>query len=119
MVEGSQIDWGGHANDQEYIISELIDFDQAVGVALDFAQTHQDTLVIATSDHETGGFAIHQGSMKQKHISDSQFTHDNHTATMVPVFAYGIRASDFSGIADNTIIGKNIIHFIKSHRIME
>ncbi len=111
MVEGSQIDWGGHANDQDYMISELIDFDQAVGVALDFAQSHPDTLVIATSDHETGGFAIHEGSIKQQGISDSKFTRDNHTATMVPVFAYGARASDFSGISDNTQIGENMIHY--------
>ncbi len=38
---------------------------------------------------------------------------------MVPVFAYGVRGSDFSGMADNTIIGNNIIHYIQSHRIME
>ena len=38
MVEGSQIDWGGHANDSDYLISELIDFDDAVGKALDFAE---------------------------------------------------------------------------------
>ena len=37
MVEGSQIDWGGHANDSEYIITEMLDFDEAVGQVLDFA----------------------------------------------------------------------------------
>ncbi|MFW5645307.1 MAG: alkaline phosphatase, partial [Bacteroidota bacterium] len=58
MVEGSQIDWGGHANDLDYIVSETIDFDQAVGVAVDFAKKNPGTLVVVTSDHETGGLAM-------------------------------------------------------------
>ncbi|MCF7864853.1 MAG: alkaline phosphatase, partial [Kiritimatiellales bacterium] len=57
MVEGSQIDWGGHANDAGYIVSEMADFDKAVGVGLDFAQKGGDTLVVVTADHETGGFS--------------------------------------------------------------
>src|SRR5690606_32415090 len=58
MIEGSQIDWGGHANNTEYIISEMLDFDSAVGSVLDFAEKDGNTLVIITADHETGGFAI-------------------------------------------------------------
>ena len=58
MIEGSQIDWGGHANDAEYLISELIDFDDAIGKALDFAEKDGNTLVIVTGDHETGGFTL-------------------------------------------------------------
>ncbi|RMG62682.1 MAG: alkaline phosphatase, partial [Bacteroidetes bacterium] len=45
MVEGSQIDWGGHANSAEYIISEMRDFDEAVGEALAFAEADGHTLV--------------------------------------------------------------------------
>ncbi|MEJ2113054.1 MAG: alkaline phosphatase, partial [Flavobacteriaceae bacterium] len=58
MVEGSQVDWGGHANDADYLISELIDFDDAIGKALDFAEKDGNTLVIVTADHETGGFTL-------------------------------------------------------------
>ncbi|RME99221.1 MAG: alkaline phosphatase, partial [Bacteroidetes bacterium] len=62
MIEGAQIDWGGHANNSEYIISEMIDFDAAIGAVLDFAEADGHTLVIVTADHETGGFAINPGS---------------------------------------------------------
>ena len=45
MIEGSQIDWGGHANESNYIISEMIDFDRTVGAALDFAEKNKETLL--------------------------------------------------------------------------
>ncbi|HHM21126.1 MAG TPA: alkaline phosphatase, partial [Bacteroidetes bacterium] len=46
MCEGSQIDWGGHANNSDYIISEMIEFDRAVGKALEFAKKDGRTLLI-------------------------------------------------------------------------
>ena len=58
MVEGSQIDWGGHANDIEYITSEFIEFNEAIEVALNFAKNNSNTQVIVTADHETEGLAI-------------------------------------------------------------
>ncbi|MFW6057796.1 MAG: alkaline phosphatase [Persicimonas sp.] len=58
MVEGSQIDWRGHDLDGEGVIKETLDFDDAVRVALDYASTRDDTLVVATSDHETGGLSV-------------------------------------------------------------
>jgi alkaline phosphatase len=102
MIEGSQIDWGGHANDEDYIISEVLDFDEAVGRVLDFAQQDKHTLVIITADHETGGFAINRGSEMGK--LKTGFTTGGHTASMVPVFAYGPGAELFAGIYDNTQI---------------
>ncbi len=113
MVEGSQIDWAAHKNIQDYLISEVIDFDDAVGIGLNFARKDGQTLVIVTSDHETGGFAIHDGSIKEKKITDSRFTGNRHTATMVPVFAYGPGCSVFAGIGDNTIVGKTIIEYLR------
>jgi alkaline phosphatase len=113
MVEGSQIDWAGHQNNQDYIISEVIDFDNAVGISLDFAEKDLRTLVIVTSDHETGGFAIHNGSIKDRKVTESKFTRDYHTATMVPVFAHGPGSSSFGGMGDNTIVGKTIIRYLQ------
>ncbi|MGV8980690.1 alkaline phosphatase [Clostridium sp.] len=55
MVEGSQIDWAGHANDSSQIVSELVAYDKAVKVALDFAKKDGSTIVISASDHSTGG----------------------------------------------------------------
>ena len=94
------------------MISEMIDFDHAVGVGMDFAEREADTLVIVTADHETGGFAIHDGSIDEKKVSIGQFTWKNHTATMVPLFAYGPGSSAFAGIGDNTDVGKKIIAII-------
>jgi alkaline phosphatase len=113
MIEGSQIDWAGHGNNQDDIIAEMIDFDNAVGVGLDFAEKDPQTLVIVTADHETGGFAIHNGSVKDKKVSETGFTCNNHTATMVPVFAHGPGSSVFAGIGDNTIVGRTIIQYLQ------
>ena len=66
MVEGSQIDWAGHNNNAKYLISEMIDFDETVGKALDFAEKDGETLVIVTSDHETGGFTLASKKNKRK-----------------------------------------------------
>ena len=113
MVEGSQIDWAGHRNNAKKIISETIDFDEAVGAGFDFAKKNQRTLILVTADHETGGFAIHDGSCSGKKVSKTGFTSRNHTATMVPLFAYGPGEENFGGILDNTTVGKKMIQFVK------
>jgi alkaline phosphatase len=59
MVEGGKIDWACHANDAMAVIGDMLDFDDAVGVALEFYRRHpRETLIIVTGDHETGGMTI-------------------------------------------------------------
>ncbi len=58
LVEGSQIDWACHANDPAHLLSDLLMFDKAVRVVLEFAKGHGNTLVLAFSDHNTGGMSI-------------------------------------------------------------
>lgn len=58
MVEGSQVDWACHANDPAQMLSDLLAFDDAVRTALDFARRDGQTLVLAMSDHNTGGMSI-------------------------------------------------------------
>jgi alkaline phosphatase len=59
MVEGGKIDWACHANDAVAAIGDMIDFDNAIGVALEFMRQHPlQTLVVVTGDHETGGMTI-------------------------------------------------------------
>ncbi|MEZ4858268.1 MAG: alkaline phosphatase [Flavobacteriaceae bacterium] len=111
MVEGSQIDWGGHENDAAYLISELIDFDNTLGAVLDFAKQNGETLVIVTADHETGGFSLSANGEDYNQIISTFSTH-GHTATMVPVFAYGPGASNFGGIYDNTEIFHKIVALV-------
>ncbi|MEY4929679.1 MAG: hypothetical protein RI909_403 [Bacteroidota bacterium] len=108
MIEGSQIDWGGHNNDTYYIINEMIDFDQAVGKVLDFAAADGNTLVVITADHETGGFSIIGGDMATGKV-EGKFTTGSHTGVMIPVFAFGPGAEQFSGIYQNTDIFHKMI----------
>lgn len=112
MVEGSQIDWGGHANNTIYIVNEMLDFDRAVGKALDFASKDGETLVIVTADHETGGMALIDGDFATGRVKGA-FTSGDHTAVMVPIFAYGPGADHFTGIMENTDIPKNIMKLLK------
>jgi alkaline phosphatase len=101
MVEGSQIDWGGHCNNIDYVTSELIDFDKAVGLAMDFADKNPGTLVIITADHETGGLTLTGGDIKTKEIT-AQFLTTDHSGVMVPIYTYGTGSEAFSGIMQNT-----------------
>ncbi|MBN2072208.1 MAG: alkaline phosphatase [Candidatus Krumholzibacteriota bacterium] len=109
MVEGSQIDWEGHDNNLGGIISETIDFDDAVGAGVDFAADNGRTLVVVTADHETGGLALNDGSIDEKKITEASFSTDDHTGTMVALFATGPGSELFGGIIDNTSIGKILI----------
>jgi alkaline phosphatase len=103
LVEGSQIDWGGHNNDSEYIINEMLDFNETIKIALDYADQNGETLVIITADHETGGYAIIEGELDGSSLTGG-FSTKHHSASMIPVFAYGKGAKNFSGIYDNTQI---------------
>ena len=102
VVEGSQIDWAGHANNEQALLKELMDFDKTINNLLNFARKRGDTLVIVTADHETGGLAINPDSKIGR--LNLAFNLNDHTATMIPVFAYGPQADLFGGVYDNTAI---------------
>lgn len=117
MVEGSQIDWGGHANDADYTVTELLDFDKTLGKVLDFAKKDGNTLVVVTSDHETGGFTL---AAKRKRMAggiewddykevEVRYSSTGHSATLIPVFAYGPGAEEFKGIYENNEIFHKIM----------
>ena len=59
MVEGGAIDWACHGNDGATVIQDVIDFDNAIRIAFEFYLQHPDeTLIVVTADHETGGMAL-------------------------------------------------------------
>lgn len=113
MVEGSQIDWAGHANDAEYLKAELRDFDRVVAAAMDYADRTPGVLVVVAADHETGGFSIpsEEKDFTKAH-SDIRynFSTGNHSASMVPVYFYGAGADRINGVMENSEL---------SHRLME
>ena len=113
MVEGSQIDWGGHDNDANYLITELLDFDEMVGSVIDYAEKKGNTLVIVTADHETGGFTLSGKITGQNSEGEDEhnynvivptFSTTGHSAALIPVLAFGPHASLFSGFYQNTDI---------------
>jgi len=62
MVEGGKIDYACHSNDAATVFKEVIDFNQAIQVAYEFYQQHPDeTLIVVTADHETGGIVLGKG----------------------------------------------------------
>jgi alkaline phosphatase len=112
MAEGSQIDYGGHANNLVQVITENADFDRMVGDALRFADEDGQTLVIVTADHETGGLTLLDGNIAKGYVL-GDFSTNDHSGTPVPVFAYGPHSGDFRGVYNNTEIFKKILALMK------
>lgn len=139
MVEGGKIDWAAHSNDLAGTIFEILDFDQAIAVAYEFYKKHpQETLIVVTADHETGGVTlgrekgyvydlsvVKQAEKATEDTDVSNYMNDiskdsisvvakigwtttSHTGGAVPVFAVGAGSGMFAGRQDNTDIPKKI-----------
>ena len=86
MVEGGNIDHALHANDGGAAVKEVLNFDQALGVAFDFYQKHPDeTLIIVTADHDTGGMSIVKdgglGNIDYQRVSKEVFSSASFTTS--------------------------------------
>lgn len=115
MAEGAQIDVGGHARNVPYNTTEMLDFDKAIGAAMEFADTNGETLVIVTADHETGGLSLLDGDIAQGYVN-GHFSTNDHTAVMVPVYAYGPHSLDFRGVYENTEIFEKIMKILSQRK---
>jgi alkaline phosphatase len=108
MVEGSLIDGRAHSHDGEGVVAETRDFDNAVGVAFDFADAHPGTLVIVLADHETGGLTLPSGDsdfLKAESGVSMEFATKGHSGTMIGMLTYGTGANLFGGIMNNDEVG--------------
>lgn len=118
MIEGSQIDWGGHNNDYDYLATELLDFDRCIGKVLDFAEKDGNTLVIVLADHETGGFTLAGAPIEgEKMDADYNqlrglFSTGGHSAALIPVFAYGPGAEHFQGFYQNNEVFHKMLRLL-------
>lgn len=136
MSEGGKIDWASHGNDTKAVILETLSLSDAVAEAVEFYNAHPDeTLIIVTADHETGGLTLswEKGydllfdKLEEIHcskdmVSEEEREHMNeisheahigwttgdHSGANVPVFAIGAGSTLFSGRMDNTEIPKKI-----------
>jgi alkaline phosphatase len=101
MIEEARIDGHGHNNDVQGLIDEMALMDRVMKVVLDYADAHPETLVLITADHETGGVNI-------GYDGRPFFSTKGHSGTVVPVFAYGPGAENFTGLMDNTGIPERL-----------
>lgn len=103
MIEGSQLDDYGHFNDLDLLMQETHDFDRTIGAIYDWAAKDGETLVVVTADHETGGLTLVDGDLKEGKIV-GKFSTGSHSGVMVPVYAFGPGAEEFTGIYENTAV---------------
>jgi alkaline phosphatase len=112
MVEGSQVDWAGHANNAEYMVTDFLAFDEAVEVAVDFAEEDGHTLVLVFPDHNCGGLTIGNRGTSYTDLTVEElletldesgelgWTSGGHTGGDVPLWSYGPDRP--IGLFDNT-----------------
>jgi len=100
MVEGSHIDKRAHDKELLGTIEQLNGFDRAVKSVVELSRDKNDTLVIVTADHETGGLAYNNETKSQ--FNDNMFTADGHTSVNVPFFIYSTNQLAF--IEDDEVI---------------
>ena len=140
MCEGGNIDWAAHANKTMSMVMDILEFEEAIEVALEFYKKHPDeTLIVVTADHETGGVALGYGpdwdhnkpqwqvvenawleAGQSNTLSEEEnsklnaegrigWTTTYHTGAEVPVYAIGKGAEKFCGRIDNTDIKGKIL----------
>lgn len=141
MCEGGKIDWYAHDNNTMPMVNDIIELSDAVSIACEFYRNHPDeTLIVVTADHETGGIALggpggssRRGDNiywdvfdgytseetlefdreKRKELNDEAnigWTTTGHAGGPVPVYAIGKGAENFSGMMDNTGISRRILN---------
>lgn len=138
MIEGGSIDKNSHVNKTTNMVGEVLELNQAVADTLSFLKEKgilQNTLVIVTADHETGGFVLGEHLLLKrvpKSVTNAvdgtalvlpeaskigkvkvSWTLDDHTCAWVPLFATGPEAQRFAGRHDNTDIAKIITDLLK------
>ncbi|MBQ7800409.1 MAG: alkaline phosphatase [Oscillospiraceae bacterium] len=110
MIESSGTDKFGHKNNMSGKLNSVVTLDRTVAAVLKFMEKNPDTLLLITSDHETGGVKLPEGDEDLKDL----LTITEHTDTPVRVFAVGEGSEYFSGkTVDNTDIAKFLIKAIK------
>jgi alkaline phosphatase len=106
MIESEGTDGTSHNNATDDLIRSVRSVDEVVGIALDFAAKHPDTLILVTGDHDTGGLQIQRE--KPDAPLELVWSTGGHTGEAVPIFAKGPGAERFTGLLENSDVGKRI-----------
>jgi alkaline phosphatase len=111
LFESEATDNSTHANmPLQRITTDILEFDRAVSLALDFATRTPGTLVIVTGDHETGGVSLAETGPD----FELRYTTTGHTAALVPLFAFGPGAEAFGGLRSNHEIGGALLRIVRA-----
>ena len=103
MVECEELDSASHRNDSKRVVKGIESIQETLAMLLEFSKNNGETLVLFTSDHETGGMAV----VSEKNYPKMQiaWSTKDHTASLVPLFAKGPGAEYFSEVRRNYQIG--------------
>jgi alkaline phosphatase len=111
LIEGGRIDHAAHAHDTISLIKEIIDFDDSIKIALDFLKQYpNDTLIIVTSDHATGGLTLGDGFLSLNKIKDYGFSYEKFVEVLNSTNNY----EDFSNKLNLNIDLKNYFYISKN-----
>ena len=111
MVENEGTDTEAHRNaDRDVLVAEMLGFDEAVRLALDFHRRDPETLVIVTADHETGGISL---AAAENRVDTLQYATADHSAAFVPLFAVGPGAEHFGGLKENREVGELLLEAVR------
>lgn len=105
IIENTCTDGWGHAQKPIEMMNEVQCFDEGVAIAVKYVLEHPDTLLVVSSDHETGGIVLREGW--EDDISLMKSTTGSHSPQNVPLYAFGAGAQYFSASAINTKFGSN------------
>ena len=104
-------DTQAHGNaGEDILVAEMLDFDNAVGIALDYQADHPDVLVLVTGDHETGGITLPHDQDRNAIMT---YSTQSHTGALIPIFAAGPGAERFGGILDNYRVGELLMDIVR------
>lgn len=103
MVEGGLIDQAGHSNDIQRNVFETIEFANSVQKAIVWSTGRNDTLIVVTADHETGGLTVTHNN-GQGLFPTVTWSTTSHTNKNVPVYGWGFNAYLANNVSDNTDI---------------
>ena len=114
LVEQEETDTQAHRNAGiRTLAREMVALDEAIQVALSYQARNPKTLIIVTSDHETGGLSV-SGDYPNEPGKIALYYHTTgHTAEPVPIFAIGPGAEMFSGFLRNDEVGQRLLAIVK------
>ena len=111
MVENEGSDTYAHRNrDRALIVAEMLGFDAAIAVGLDYHSRNPGTLILVTADHETGGIYLLGDGDRNLVL---EYGTGGHSAVRVPIFAIGPGSERFGGLIDNDEVGRALLDLVR------